>query len=397
MAEKTPLYDWHAANGGKLVEFAGWLLPVCYAGGQIGEHLATRKGGGLFDICHMGRFLITGPQAPPFLERMLTNRAGKLSPGRAHYTLVSDPEGRPIDDAYLYRLDHERWLLVVNAANRGAVWDWLGRHRQAGVDLDDVGSDLAMLALQGPGSETLLAQLAQGPLPGPGRNRCAWVRLAGADVFVSRTGYTGEPLGFELFPPASAAGSLWEALARHGAGQGVVPAGLGSRDTLRLEAGLPLYGHEYTPGRPIMAVPAAAVGVDLGEGRGDFVGREALEAQAAALAAGGGPALPRRVSPVAALVKGMMREGSPVSGPTGPLGELTSATTVPGWRFESGRPGGEHYNRPLGLALLDAGTRPGQEVSISYRGRTLPGVVAKSFARPNGRYLQPIEFEGGAM
>jgi len=388
MTAKTPLYDWHAAAG-KLVDFAGWWLPVTYAEGLIAEHLNTRKNGGLFDISHMGRFLLDGPGALPFLEEMLTNRAGKLLPGRAQYTLISDPNGCPIDDAYLYRLEEDRFMLVVNAANQERAWQWLMGHKQAGAELTDASRSLAMLAVQGPQSERLLSALMAEPLPTPGRNHGGWNRLQGVDLFVARTGYTGEPLGFELFPPWEQTLPVWQVLTRTGAEFGLSPVGLGARDTLRLEAGLPLYGHEYAADRPILSMPTARLGVDLSRNRGKFVGQEALAAQAAKL--------PQRVYAVAALTRGMMREGSPVLMDGKQVGELTSATTIPAWRFAGDRPGQEHYIRPLGLALLDSATQVGREVEIIYRKKTLPGRVVDAFVRPQGRYLKPIEFEGGAV
>ncbi|MCB2189988.1 MAG: glycine cleavage system aminomethyltransferase GcvT [Deltaproteobacteria bacterium] len=391
MTAKTPLHDWHAAHGGKLVDFAGWRLPVSYGDGLIAEHLATRKHGGLFDISHMGRFAVRGPQARAWLGELLTNDPAKLAPGLAQYTLISDEAGCPLDDAYLYQQAPEQYLLVVNAANRDKDREWLEQHLAEGVEFADHSARLAMLAVQGPDSEKLLATLLADPLPPAGRNHGGYNRMGGVELYVSRTGYTGEPVSFELFPPWEEAEGVWDKLAASGAPMGVVPVGLGARDTLRLEACLPLYGHEYTSERPIMSVPTAKFGVDLNPQRGDFQGRAALEAQAL----GGAENLPQRVFAVAGLAKGMMREGSVVLTGGKTLGELTSGTMIPAWQFADGEPGQEHYNRPLGLALLDGGAQVGQEVEINYRKRTLPGRVVKSFTRPQGRYLQPMQFDGG--
>jgi aminomethyltransferase len=313
------------AHGGKLVDFAGWSLPVMYGNGLIAEHLATRKHGGLFDISHMGRFMVRGPGALAWLGSMLTNDPAKLSPGRAQYTLISDQSGRPLDDAYLYQQDDERYLLVVNAANLEKDWDWLEKHPGQDVELEDVSQQLAMLALQGPESEKLFAPLLAKPLPAPGRNNGGFNRIGEMELYVSRTGYTGEPISFELFLPWDAAETVWDKLAQAGKCMGVVPVGLGARDTLRLEACLPLYGHEYKPDLPIMIMPTARWGVDLNPKRGDFMGREDLEGQAGDLA--------QRVYAVAALTKGMMREGSPVLKDGREIGVMTSATTIPVWRF----------------------------------------------------------------
>ena len=396
MTAKTPIHDWHAAHGGKLVDFAGWRLPVSYGDGVIAEHLATRKHGGLFDISHMGRFAVRGHQAQTWLSRLLTNDPAKLTPGKAHYTLISDQAGRPLDDAYLYQQAPEQYLLVVNAANHDKDLQWLEQHLAEGAELEDVSARLAMLALQGPDSEKLLSSLVADTLPPAGRNLGGFNRLGGVDIYISRTGYTGEPLSFELFLPWDKAESVWNKLAREGAPLGVVPVGLGARDTLRLEACLPLYGHEYREDRPIMAMPTAKFGLDLNPERGDFIGRTALEAQAQALASGQYGEVPQRVFAVAGLAKGMMREGSQVLDDGKALGELTSGTMIPAWHFVDGLPGEGHYNRPLGLALLSSGAQVGQEVEINYRKRALPGRVVKSFTRPLGRYLEPIQFDGGA-
>lgn len=389
MPSKTPLYDWHLAHGGKLVDFAGWSLPVSYGDGLIAEHLATRKRGGLFDISHMGRFMVRGPGARAWLSSMLTNDPAKLSPGRAQYTLISGQEGHPLDDAYLYQQEAEQYLLVVNAANLQKDWDWLERNPGQGVELENVSRRLAMLALQGPESENLLGPLLAESLPAPGRNNGGFNRIGRVELYVSRTGYTGEPISFELFLPWDAAEAVWGKLAQAGEGMGVAPVGLGARDTLRLEACLPLYGHEYRRDLPIMIMPTARWGVDLNPERGAFVGRGALEAQASGL--------PQRVYAVAALTKGMMREGSPVLMHGKEIGAMTSATTIPAWRFESDRPGEESFVRPLGLALLDSGAKTGDRVEIVYRKRVLPGVVVRAFLRTEGSYLKPIEFDGGAI
>ena len=304
MANRTPLHAWHEAHGGRMVEFAGWDMPVQYADGVITEHLATRKSGGLFDICHMGRFLVYGPKALDFLDYALTNSARKLTPGLAQYSIISDEDGCPLDDAYLYQRGPEDYLLVVNAANRERDWEWLEKLNSFGAALEDHSPDMAMIAVQGPKSEELVGSLARGELPAKGRNRAGWVKYQGQDMFLARTGYTGEPVCFELFPPAELTLALWEELVEKGRSLGVAPVGLGARDTLRLEAGLPLYGHEYGRELPVMICPTARFGVYLGEDRGDFVGKKALSAQVADLQSGAAKLVPGRVACVAALVKG---------------------------------------------------------------------------------------------
>ena len=393
MANRTPLHDWHQAHEGRMVEFAGWDMPVQYADGVIAEHLSTRKSGGLFDICHMGRFLVSGPKALKFLEYALTNSARRLKPGLAQYTIISDHDGRPLDDAYLYRRGPEDYLLVVNASNRERDWQWLQKLNTQGAAFIDHSVDMAMIAVQGPRSEELVASLTEGEMPPRGRNQAGWVKYRGQDMFLARTGYTGEPVCFELFPPAALALSLWEELVAKGESLGVVPVGLGARDTLRLEAGLPLYGHEYGRELAVMICPTARFGVYLGEDRGDFVGRQALAAQIAELKSGEVNLVPRRVACVAALVKGMMREHSPVSLGGQNVGELTSGTH--GFRpgFSRGdAPGVESYNRALGLALLDRSVESGREVEVAYRKRVLAAKVVPSFAKPGPVFLQPRVF-----
>ena len=385
MPQETPLSSWHQDHGGKMVDFAGWSLPVAYGGGIIAEHLATRKFGGLFDISHMGRFRVGGPKALDFLEYALTNSARKLGPGRSQYTLISDERGFPVDDAYLYQLDEADYLLVVNAANKQKDWEWLNQANAAGADLHDISAEMAMLAVQGPKAEQLVTSLTGDDLPPNGRNNSAWCTFDGARVLVSRTGYTGEPICFELFAAWDQAAGLWQRLVDSGETLGVIPVGLGARDTLRLEACLPLYGHEFAPDRPIMSVSTARLGVDLRPKHGDFIGKGALTEQRAAT--------PQKVVAVAALAKGMIREGSPVMLDGKQVGELTSGTTVPAWTFEQGAPGDESYVRPIGLALVDYAVQPGQEIEIIYRKRTLPGVVAAALAKPSGNYIQPILFQ----
>ena len=237
MTRRTPLYAAHVRADARLVDFAGWLMPVQYkATGVLAEHAAVRERAGLFDVSHMGRVYVSGREALPFLQYALTNNARELDRvGMAQYTLIPDEEGGAIDDAYLYRADPDGYMLVVNAANRGKDWQWLQqlRSRFPGAELTDRSDELAMLALQGPMSERLLEELlardgSAGRVPEPFKNSLSRVRLDGDDVILARTGYTGEPVGFELFPPASRALALWEQLLETGAQYGAAPVGLGA-------------------------------------------------------------------------------------------------------------------------------------------------------------------------
>lgn len=263
-----------------MVEFGGWEMPVQYPTGIVQEHLATRRAAGLFDVSHMGRYRVRGPDAEAFLMKALTNNAHALDPGQAQYTFIANETGEAIDDAYLYRLEIEEFLLVVNAANRDKDWDWLESLKSGNVELTDESEDLCMIALQGPEASNALERLVDGcKLPENRRNRLQKLQIDGSDVIVARTGYTGEATCFELFSLRDFTVSLWQQLVDSGA----LPAGLGARDSLRLEAGLPLYGHELGQDPkgneiPIFANSLARFGVRQA-GAGEYVGWTELEKQ----------------------------------------------------------------------------------------------------------------------
>jgi aminomethyltransferase len=232
---RTPLFQQHVDAGARLVPFAGWEMPVQYEG-VIAEHKAVRTDAGVFDVSHMGELEVEGPRAPDYLQSMLSNDVAKLEPGDAQYTLLTNETGGIVDDLIVYRLDQHRYLLVVNAGNREAAFDWLKEHEVRGSDVRDVSDDYALLAVQGP---CALERLGL-----PKANAFTWSmgELDGVEVMVNRTGYTGEE-GVELGCMADDAPQLWDAvLAR-----GVTPCGLGARDTLRLEVCYPLHGNDIGP------------------------------------------------------------------------------------------------------------------------------------------------------
>ena len=242
---RTPFHTQHVASGARMVDFGGWDMPVQYPTGIITEHLATRGGAGLFDVSHMGRFVLRGPGSTAFLQHVLTNNADALDLLQAQYTMVPTETGGAVDDAYLYRFVEGEYLLVVNASNRHKDWGHFHEHlsRFPDVEMTDETGEIAMAALQGKTSRDILGGLIEsGALPEPLRNELsvATLRLPGGERLVetriARTGYTGEPVAFELFVPARDGPALWDALVSAGA----VPVGLGAPDTLRLEAGLPL-------------------------------------------------------------------------------------------------------------------------------------------------------------
>jgi len=306
------------------VEFGGWEMPIQYSGGIVQEHLATRKGAGLFDVSHMGRFIVKGRDALKFLQHTLTNNAEALDirTTGAQYTLIPNETGGAVDDAYLYRFEEGEYLIVVNAANRDKDWD----HLQAllsvtnEIELLDQTEEISMLSLQGPQSRQILQSLiSTGELPEPKRNSVGTVSISGADVMVARTGYTGEPLCFELFVGQDNALMLWDRLIEEGAS----PVGLGARDTLRLEAGLPLYGHELGMDNdgneiPILACQVTKSAVSFSPLKGEFLGHAPLLMQFEALKGiisrdySLMAALPRMIRPIAIIERGIARAGSKI-------------------------------------------------------------------------------------
>jgi len=277
---RTVFYDRHVARGAKMVEFAGWEMPIQYPEGIVSEHLATRRGAGLFDVSHMGRFVFRGEGALAFLQHALTNNAAALRVGESQYTIIPNEAGGAVDDAYLYRFFEDSYLLVVNASNREKDRDHfqniLPEFKDA--ELTDRTEEMAMLSLQGPLSKKILLEVMEdGRLPDPVRNALSRITIRGAEILVARTGYTGEPVCFELFIKRDDALMIWDLLLERGA----VPIALGARDTLRLEAALPLYGHEFgvdPDGKeiPIFAVALGNVAVSFSPLKGDFIGRKAL-------------------------------------------------------------------------------------------------------------------------
>ncbi len=381
--KQTVLHSVHVAAGARLVEFSGWEMPVQYEG-ILAEHLATRRSAGLFDVSHMGRFAVTGPDALAFLRGALTNDAAKLVPGRAQYTLLANETGGAIDDAYLYQFHAGEYLLVVNAGNRERDWEHLtGLAQGRDVRLIDRSDDWAMVSLQGPASAMMLMSLL-GPLPGDRHNDCGEAVCRDQEALVMRTGYAGEPVGFELVVPNAVAAAVWQDLVAAGA----TPVGLGARDTLRLEAGLPLYGHEFGTDPdgneiPIFSCPLARFGVDLADSSREFVGREALAKQAEEGTA-------RRLCKLALLDKGIARSGDRVVADGVDVGVVTSGTMVPYWEFIDGEPGPTQGKRAVAMALVDRTVSAEQALAICVRGRNIPvRRVARFLDNRSGCYAVP--------
>ena len=411
--EKTILHDRHLALKAQMVDFGGWDMPIQYPAGILQEHLATRKRAGLFDVSHMGRFRVAGRGALPFLQRVLTNNAAALAVGKSHYSILANANGGAIDDAYLYRFTYGVFLFVVNAANRQKEWNHLqtALAEFADVALEDQSEALAMISLQGPESLRILTPLIEsGSLPEAKRNALSSGAMFGQPVLIARTGYTGEPLGFELFVPAALAGRIWDALCEGGA----APVGLGARDTLRLEAGLPLYGHEFGMDRdgreiPILAVGAAKIAVSFAPEKGEFLGKAALQKQFDALQAfkqadfSRIAALPRRVRLLALTGKGIARAGDRVFQQDTPVGYVTSGTMTPYWKTQGDgdafRLLDETGKRAIALALLESslpeGSLPeGAALDVEIRGKRTEAVIVRAFMRavtPN--CAAPVFFE----
>lgn len=383
--QRTALHTRHVDLGAQMMAFGGWDMPVQYPGGILKEHLATRRQAGLFDVSHMGRFEISGTGALPFLQHALTNNAAALDLERSHYTILADADGGAIDDTYLYRFEDDAFLLVVNAANRQKDWDHLQTLRTgfADVTLVDRTLELAMFSLQGPQSKAMLSGLLNGQaLPDPQRNALCSVQWQGDPLWLARTGYTGEPLCFELFVPLDGAIPLWDQLMHKGA----QPVGLGARDTLRLEAGLPLYGHELGDDPdgnpiPIFALDLARFAVSFSPLKKDFMGKTPLRQQFKALEAirnehaADISALPRRIRPFELLDKGIARRGASIMHAGQAVGRVTSGTMVPLWQFQglgiNAIMSDQSKRRAIGLALLDSRLPDGAEITIDVRGKPL--------------------------
>jgi aminomethyltransferase len=340
--QRTPLHDRHVAAGARLVPFAGWEMPVSYEGIRA-EHVAVRERAGVFDVSHMGEIETSGPDAEAFLQRVLSNDVTKLADGGAQYSVLCQQDGGVLDDLFSYRLG-DRFLTVTNASNHESDLAWFRRQAEGfDVELTDRLHDLAMLAVQGPEARGIVAGLADGELPK--RFKTATLTVAGqAGVLVCGTGYTGED-GVELIVPAAAAPAVWDAVVAAGA----QPAGLGARDTLRLEVCFHLYGNDLMTTRgPIEAGLGWCCKEDTG-----FIGSDAVRAVREA-----GPR--EKLAPFAITGQGIARQGNPVVGG----GEVTSGTMSPSLGYA------------IGMAYLPVEkARPGTEIEIDVRGKVRTGEV----------------------
>ncbi|WP_127783367.1 glycine cleavage system aminomethyltransferase GcvT [Rhodococcus sp. X156] len=359
---QSPVRDQHVALGATFAPFGGWEMPVSYAG-VVAEHTSVREAVGVFDVSHLGKAAVRGPGAAELVNRCLTNDLGRISPGQAQYTLCCTPDGGVVDDLIAYLVSDDEVFLVPNAANTAAVCDALSAAAPAGVTVTDEHTGHGVLAVQGPRSAEVLAQLG---LPQDMDYMAfADAQWQGRAVRVCRTGYTGEH-GYELLPRWADTAELFAALLAAAEPLGGQPCGLGARDTLRTEMGYPLHGHELTA--DITPVQARA-GWAVGWGKPEFWGKQALEAEKAT-----GPV--RRTWGLRASGRGVPRADMPVLVDGVLVGRTTSGTFSPTLRTG------------IALALLDtaAGLSPGSQVVVDVRGRSLPcEVVAPPFVPAHTR------------
>lgn len=351
---ETPLASAHRSLGARMVDFAGWNMPVQYKS-IVQEHLAVRTKVGLFDVSHMGEFLVTGSQAAEFVQYLVANDCNKLSqPDMALYTQFVKPDGGTVDDLIVYRRKSD-WLLVVNASNIDKDWAWLNQHiaKFKDVKLEDISDTTGLLALQGPHAVELFADMVGAHVADMPSFTYGEGTADGIDVWFGRTGYTGED-GFEIFVKAGKAEALWNLILARGKKFGIEPCGLGARDTLRLEAGLPLYGHELDEATsPI----EAGLGWSVKPDKGDFLGREVIVKQKK-------DELTKQCVCLKAEGKALPRQGYEVYAGEKKLGQVTSGSQ------------GIFVGYPIAFAFVPpAYAKIGTQLSIAIRESKVPAIV----------------------
>lgn len=366
--KRTPLYDAHVALGATMVDFGGWEMPIQYPEGIISEHLFDRKNCGIFDVSHMGRFIIEGKDRVKFLQRVLTSNVLSLVPGRAQYCIIPTATGGAVDDAYLYMFEEDKYMLVVNASNAEKDKAYLAKFLpEYDVLFTDTSETISSIAVQGPESEKILKILSGGlEITGDKKNDLKEITLEGKTVRASKTGYTGDPIGWELFIDSKDAVWLWNRLIELGA----KPTGLGARDTLRLEASLPLYGHEMgldAAGNeiPVFAVSLAKFAVSFDEEKGDFIARDILLSQKE-------NGTDKKIMPIRLIDRGVMRAGMDIYFEGRHVGWVTSGTMVPYYEFDKdGNITENTGKRSIGFAYVDSDITKKDIIEIDVRGRRL--------------------------
>ncbi|VAV83668.1 Aminomethyltransferase (glycine cleavage system T protein) [hydrothermal vent metagenome] len=351
---RTPLFDLHKALGARIVDFAGWEMPVQYAG-LIEEHRAVRSGCGIFDVSHMGEIEVSGREAELACNMVTTNNAETLVDGKCQYTIVCNESGMALDDTILYRINSEKFIFCVNASNVEKIYKWISAKVGQLADVVDRSPEYGLIAIQGPKARAVLSRITGDDTSGIKGFHFAFVDLCGAAVMLSRTGYTGED-GFEIFCPVASTVKIWNALMEAGAVDGITPVGLGARDTLRLEMGYPLYGHELTE----QTTPAeAGLKRFISPDGCDYIGKEVIAGQLT-----GG--VTRRLVGIEMIDRAIPRAGYCVMKDGVKVGEVTSGTFSPS------------LERPIAMAYIaSAMAETGTEVEIDVRGRMRSARVAK--------------------
>ena len=370
--KRTPLYDAHVAAGATMVDFGGWEMPIQYPAGIITEHLYDRKHCGIFDVSHMGRLIVEGPQRVAFLQKVLTSNVAALVPGRAQYCIIPTETGGAVDDAYLYMFEEDRYMLIVNASNTDKDLEHFAKYLQEfDCQITNITDSYSSIAVQGPEAESILKTLSGGKdITGPKKNDLGEVDMEGHTVRASKTGYTGDPTGWELFIDAKDVEWLWNRLIELGA----KPTGLGARDTLRLEAGLPLYGHEMGEDHsgqemPVFAVSLARFAVSFKEEKGDFIAKNLLLAQR--------DATDKRVVPIALMDRGVMRAGMDIYSGDKHIGWVTSGTMVPYYVFDGDDITDKTAKRSIGFAYIDRAISETDPIAVDVRGKKLRARIVK--------------------
>jgi len=356
MSTPSPLHEVHAELGASFTDFAGWSMPLRYSS-ELAEHRAVREAAGLFDLSHMGEIELAGPQAAAALDYALVGKLSAVKVGRARYTMICAADGGVLDDLVVYRLAEDQYMVVANASNAAAVAaELIARAADFDVEVTDRSTETALIAVQGPNAVAIVGAVSDADLDALPYYGSVPSAIAGHDVLLARTGYTGED-GFEVYAAAGQAPDVWRALTAAGDGHGLLPAGLACRDTLRLEAGMPLYGNELTAGMtPFDAGLGRVVKFDKD---GDFVGRAALETR-------------RDDTETTGLVglvgegKRAARHGYPVRHDGVEVGTVTSGALSP------------TLGHPIAMAYLPAGlTEPGTALEVDIRGKAMPVEVVK--------------------
>ena len=385
--KRTQLYEAHLAAGGQMVDFGGWEMPIQYPAGIVTEHLTTRSGCGIFDVSHMGRLLIEGPDRLAFMQHVLSSNVAAVKPGRAQYCMIPNATGGAVDDAYIYMYEEDRYMLVVNASNTDKdLAHFATILPDYNCTVTNMTDKCASIAVQGPDTDRILSVLIGGEVPvGPKKNDLGFAMMEGRKVWLSRTGYTGEPIGYELFIESAEAVWLWNRLLELGA----KPIALGARDTLRLEAGLPLYGHEMGEAPDgseiqIFSVPLSRFAVSFAEEKGEFIGKALLAEQKANLTT--------KIVPIALLDRGVIRAGMDVLVNGEKAGWVTSGTMVPYWHFdENGNKLDTNAKRSIGFACIAGNPQVGDEVFVDVRGKKLKAqVVAKHMIQNEPPYGKAV-------